>query len=116
MTDYIINPALFYWVEVASCINLVAAIALTISLIAGSVIIFVTHDCYDEEDDEFKKGMKLGKKFLCVAAVCTLIIIFVPNKETLLKMQLARLATGDNVEMVLQRITEAAKEIIGGTK
>ena len=45
-----------------------------------------------------------------------MIIIFVPNKETLLKMQLARLATGDNVEMVLQRITEAAKEIIGGTK
>ena len=54
MTDYIINPALFYWAEVASCINLVAAIALTISLIDGSVIIFVKHEFYYDEDDEFK--------------------------------------------------------------
>lgn len=116
MTDYIINPALFYWAEVASCINVVAAIVLIISLIAGSFITYMAYDIYDKEDDEFKKGMKAGKKFFCIAAVCLLIIIFVPDKETILRMQLARLATGNNVEMVLQRITEAAKEIIGGAK
>jgi predicted transporter len=115
----IISPALFYWASVFSAVKLTSFILLAGVCIFIGVSLGYYFDTYCglADDDEDAVTYRRCVKILAIVALALLLIaIFVPSKETMMQMQLARLATGENLEIVLQRITEAAKEIIGGTK
>lgn len=126
---YIINPMWFYWLSVAdrAC---QAAYALAIPLFAFSVISyvvaailkFVAIDDYDginRESPGHIAGTKLQRAaaaLAVIAAILYAIYTFVPPRETLIEMQIARFATVENAEWALDAIKSATDYIVSAIK
>lgn len=125
---YIINPMWFYWISVAenACqLTLTAAILLVIL----SACLFITaafckyeavyKNAVDEECFEYKTGVKMQKiatATIAVAAILFIISVFVPSKETLIEMQIARFTTVENAEWALDEIKSATDYIVSAIK
>lgn len=115
--DYIINPSWFYWIEVSDCIKGCATGAAVILLIAAIILAIVakTDDDFNEHEDA-KKKRKVMAICLVALAVCVVVIIFVPSKQTLIEMMIARTATYDNVSWTIEQVKEAVDYIISAIK
>ena len=115
--DYIINPSWFYWIEVSDCIKGCAIAAAIILLIAAIVLAFVA-----KMDDDFGEDRSATAKrkvliyCLVALAVCVAVIIFVPSKQTLIEMMIAKKATYDNVSWTIDQVKEAVDYIISAIK
>ena len=115
MESYIINPLWFYWIGVVDGLNVLCYVVSSIS--AGSLltlaIVFWVNDGNYEDDIKIRNAirpwfMRLG--IICLLTV--LLAIFIPSKETLIQMELARHATYENASLFLKNIQEATKWII----
>ncbi len=114
MTDYIINPMWFYWLQVVDGIQgafFVIAILSTMVLIICGIITFVLYvdDCFE---DESKKIVKCLRPTVFILVVSMLLVIFIPSKQTLIEMEIAKHATYSNVESVKEQIKDAADYIL----
>jgi hypothetical protein len=114
--DYIIDPMWFYWLQIVDSIQglfcITAIISGIISLIAlAFYIASVIEGCTYEEDDR-KRLKGLLKPF----AICFIIAItaaaFIPSKQTLIEMEIAKHATYSNVESIKEQIKDAADYIL----
>ena len=112
MNNYIINPSIFYWMNVLDSIRGVATVTLLISvacLIIALILYFVDMD----EDDEV---VKLCRKLTFISGIITvisiIIIIFIPDKRTSIEMLIARTATYENAQLTVQGIKEIVDYII----
>ena len=72
--------------------------------------------CYDEDDTKLCR--KWCIKTAVIAAVCLIAVVFVPNKQTMYAMLIAKMATVENVNItvdgikgIVDYIVEAAKAI-----
>ena len=115
MDGYIINPLWFYWIgivdELKSLCYAISALCV-VSLVVLTIVFFV-EDENDESDLKVRNAIRPWLKRLGIACLLTVLLaIFIPSKETLIKMELARNVTYDNVSLTLQKIQEAAKWII----
>lgn len=117
--DYIVNPSLFYWVEVFNVIASMLISAILVMLIVIAISFYFYHDNYwgwNDKDEDAIAHRKRIKKFIIILIIFILLAIFIPSGETLVKMYIARLATGSNVELVIQKIIDVAQEIIKAFK
>lgn len=115
MSGYIIDPMWFYWVSVADGIK-TFCIAIPIVIFSAGLIFSVIRYSDLDDDDEKKAFIKTC---LIVAALITMVFIiaiFIPSKETLIQMEIAKHATYDNTEMLLQKIKEASDYILENLK
>lgn len=118
---YIINPMWFYWLSVvdkACQLALTAAILLVI-LSAALFIAAACQNAVDEECFEYTTGVKMQKiatAAVAVAAILFIICVFVPSKETLIEMQIARFTTVENAEWALDAIKSATDYIVSAIK
>ena len=104
----IVNPLLFYVMNVCSCLKV---FALIITTVTG--IIFCGLGCFYviakiDDEFEFTKSLETVTKwtfFLFILFALTFILI--PGEDTLLMMQAARLATTDNVNSVFEALKSA---------
>lgn len=55
---------------------------------------------------------KLLNKILVPTIICLMLSIFLPNKETLIEMQVAKIVTVDNVKLTFNAVKEAVDYII----
>ena len=115
--DYIINPAWFYWIEVADTIKAISIGAMVILLIASIVLAAtakIDHDFHDDDECDRKKTVL----FICLVgiAVSSLVCIFTPSRNTLIEMQIAKLATKGNVELTIDKVKEIVDYIINAMK
>lgn len=111
---YIINPMWFYWVNVVSVIK-ITAIFIVVSAGIALCIGFILKLCnavYGEQDADYRAGKCLVKISLVPFIICLLLCIFLPNKETLIEMQIAKLATVENTQWTLDSIKSAVDYII----
>lgn len=114
--EQIVNPAFFYWASVFSALKVVS-LALTIICIVVLVCMILYEYCGLDDDDESAISFRKNMKRIAVAAmVMVIVMIFVPSKQTMIEMQIAKMATGDNISAVIQKITDVAKEIIESAK
>lgn len=60
--------------------------------------------------------LKYAKILAIVAAVCALVLIIVPNKETLIAMLVTTYITPDNIQVVQGNIIDFVQQIIKATK
>ena len=114
MTDYIINPMWFYWLQVVDGIQgifFVVAVLSAIVLIVCGIITLALYvdDCFE---DELKKIAKCLRPTLLILAVSMLLVVFIPSKKTLIEMEVAKHATYSNVESIKEQITDAADYIL----
>ncbi|MBO7734674.1 MAG: hypothetical protein J6S67_19090 [Methanobrevibacter sp.] len=117
--DYIITPAWFYWVRVAQTVNL------TVSILAGllglaclglAAIRMAMVGEYDEEEPEVKTVKRLLKIVFPLTILFVILAIFVPSKETLIEMQVAKFATFDNARLTIDAVKNAVDYIISTIK
>ena len=103
--EYIVNPSWFYWVKIFDSIS---SSSIGVAIIAGIVWIGLLFAKIMEFDPP-KRSIKTSLVVLCVAAI---LYVFVPDKETMIQMQIARLTTYDNASTVIESIKSAADYVV----
>ena len=145
MTNYIIDPAVFYWINVLSIIQTVCGIIGALALIGCITLTicflwqksgvrepvkpenYVTSDYakerYKEAIERYNDDLmdlKFLKKYvlitLIVGVVLVIISIFVPGKQTSIEMLVAKTATFDNVDWTVQQVKEVTDYIVQSLK
>ena len=114
MNDYIINPMWFYLLQVVDGVQgvfFVVAILSAIVLIVCGIIAFALYvdDCCECESDRIIKCLK---PTVLILVVSMLLVVFIPSKQTLIEMEIAKHATYSNVESVKEQIKDAADYIL----
>lgn len=93
----IISPWIFYLIDICDKLNKAAVSA------SGAIITvgFIAISWYflDDHDSAWKrqKMRKLAKPVLILAAICGVIVLFAPTKETSMMMLAASVVTPDNI-------------------
>lgn len=124
MVNYIINPMWFYWISVANTIrsivttfSILFGVASIVAIVATFVTFFETVGDDDKEAIEIKKAVK---RFLVVSLtifICFLLLsVFVPSKDTLIEMQVAKYATYENAEWTVDTIKSAVDYVVEAIK
>ena len=125
---YIINPMWFYWLSVVdgACgfVHALAVISLALSIVLFIVAMAfkyaaVGYNTVDEECFEYVTGVKLQRIANVVAIVAVILFIthvFIPSRETLIEMQIARLNTVENAEWALDAVKSATDYIVSAIK
>lgn len=142
MTDYIIDPAVFYWINVLSIIQTVCAVIGGTCLL-GFICFLIWYVCMEGVDkpekpdndsryakESYERDMKRYnehfqelyriKKYimtaLIVGGVLVLISIFIPGKQTSVEMLVAKTATFENVDWTVQQVKEIVDYIVCALK
>lgn len=120
--NYIINPSWFYWLGVVHSMRgfmltafIVAIIVIGVSLIIIPVNVKLIRDYPSISDDE-RKVVRFFTKALKVAiGVCIasgLFLVFVPSKETLIEMMIAKQATYENATWTVDALKSAVDYVV----
>lgn len=120
--NYIINPSWFYWLGVVQSMRgfmlaafIVAIIIIGVALIIIPVNVKLIRDYPSISDDE-RKVVRFFTKALKVAiSVCVasgLFLVFVPSKETLIEMMIAKQATYENATWTVDALKNAVDYVV----
>ena len=125
---YIINPMWFYWISVADKIcgatysfAILLAIFSAAAYIAAAAFKFnaLDDDGFDRECSDYIAGTK-AQRVATVLAVLAVILLaistFIPSRETLIEMQIARFTTVENAEWALDAVKSATDYIVSAIK
>ncbi len=143
MTNYIIDPAVFYWINVLSIIQTVCAVIGGFAL-TGFITLFVVYamkryglsepdkPCeddsyemkryerylkdYEDERNNLQRIRKYMMTALIVGGLLVVLSIFIPGKQTSVEMLVARTATFDNVDWTVQQVKEIIDYIVKALK
>ena len=128
MEQVIINPMWLYWLDVLENIVFIVGLVMIISfliIVFLIVVIVATYDNYRNEDEEknYKIMIKDTKLAVCIWTSILFISAFVPSKDTLIAMFIAKNITVEKVvqgkEVVkdsIDYIFEKIKEVNNETK
>ena len=125
---YIINPMWFYWISVADKIC-EATCSLAILLFISSATAYIVaaalkidahgHDGFDRKCSSYIVGAK-AQRVATVLAVLAVILLaistFIPSRETLIEMKIARFTTVENAEWALDAVKSATDYIVSAIK
>lgn len=120
--NYIINPSWFYWLGVVNSMRgfilvafIVAVTIIGVALIVIPVNVKLIQDYPSISDDE-RKAVRFFTKALKVSiGVCVvggLFLIFVPSKETLIEMMVAKQATYENATWTVDALKSAVDYVV----
>ena len=104
MNGYIINPAWFYWVDIVSSLKIVALASTIVGIFACIFLIVAVL----EEGDNFLKPLRIA---IACTAMYIIVTVFIPSKETLIEMQIAKYVTWENAEWTVDTIKDAVDYI-----
>lgn len=110
----IINPMYFYKLRV---FDLLTGTAFILAIAGAIVSIILAHmgvSCVFDDNDYVngKKYFKIATLSFCITMVFWLLFILIPDKETLIEMQIAKYATFENAEWTLDKLKEAVDYIV----
>lgn len=119
---YIINPSWFYWLNVVDNLRCIVIAAISVDLIVLVVCAICFLICA-EVIKEFpgvcsgeKKRLPLYEKALkwglIIFPVLAIVFVFLPYKDTLIEMQVARFATYENAEWTVETVKNAVDYIV----
>ena len=120
--NYIINPSWFYWLGVVNSMRgfmlaafIVAIVVIGVALIVILVNVSMIREFPSLSDDE-RKNVRFFTKALKVAiGVCVasgLFLVFVPSKETLIEMMVAKQATYENATWTVDALKNAVDYVV----
>lgn len=113
MNNYIINPSIFYWMNVLDTVRGITLVCSIISVATLAVVAIFYLICINTEDyTEVKTFKKLLPIAAIIAAISSAIVIFVPDKRTSMEMLIARTATYENAQLTVQGIKEVVDYIV----
>lgn len=120
--NYIINPSWFYWLGVVNSMRgfMIAAFVIAIIVIGVALIIIpvevkMIQDFPTMCADERKAVMFFTKALKIAIGVCIiagLFLVFVPSKETLIEMMVAKQATYENATWTVDALKSAVDYVV----
>lgn len=120
--NYIINPSWFYWLGVVHSMRgfmltafIVSIIVIGVSLIIIPVNVKLIRDYPSISDDERKVVRFFAKALKVAIGVCVasgLFLVFVPSKETLIEMMIAKQATYENATWTVDALKSAVDYVV----
>lgn len=102
----IINPMFFYMMHLADTIGTALIVAGPV-ISFSSIFMFMAASEYWTSKETEKKLYKWGMRMIPLGIIILFIGLLIPDKETLLLMQAAKLATTDNVNAVFESLKAA---------
>jgi len=106
--EYYINPSWIYWISVADSLKTFFIVLMigsgTCAIVALSLI---TEDIIEE--NTFKKLEIIN---FIIFIVSLLAITFIPSKEVLVEMEVAKLATKQNVDLTVESLKDIVNYIV----
>ncbi len=114
--DYIIHPAVFYWIHAIDCLRTAVIFLFAMSFVASGILLgaVVGDWCYDDEDTQ--KCRVWFRRCVWMTVIGLLIIVFVPSKNTMIEMLIARYATRSNAEVGIEGIKSLVDYIVQALK
>lgn len=106
----IISPWIIYALDVFDKLYFTCIILM---LCCGTISILMAIACDMDLSDSI---MQYAKKLAIVTAICAVVLIIVPKKDTLIAMLAAAYITPDNFQAVQGNIIDFVKQIIEATK
>lgn len=108
----LINPIIFYFIEVFS--------NLAIFFMIAGIAFFIIALCYGMENASSyggdEKALKSFWKYIAIAGVCTFTSLIIPSERTMYKMLLAQYATKENIvqttDFVIDTIDKAVDKLL----
>lgn len=119
MQNFIIDPKIFYWINVLGIMQTVAAVVGAVCLLAfiGLAIGWIYNA--GEVESGYNGNlfyMKTCKRWTIVTGIIGLILltasIFIPGRTTSIEMLVAKTATFDNVNWTVQQVKEVVDYIV----
>ena len=120
--NYIINPSWFYWLGVVESMRyfMIAVFIISIAAIIVAIVIVpvdmrMIREFPDMSDDERKSVQfftKVLKAAIWALVISGLILLFVPSKETIIGMMIAKQATYENATWTLDALKSAVDYVI----
>lgn len=119
--NYIINPMWFYWINVADSLHVMFGAAFVILGIAEFVLAVIAaasysagKDCGPNDPDLRRAKSMIKPIIICgiVLAVTLVGAVFVPSKNTLIEMMVAKFTTHENAEWTVETIKSAVDYIV----
>ena len=110
----IISPSIFYWFEIISNLKILLSILFGLSCVGLIFCIVSFIAMLVEEELETHTGKiikKLCKFCTIITSIFGLLSIFIPSKETLMTMIVAKYVTPDNITAVGDTIEESVSSI-----
>lgn len=120
--NYIINPSWFYWLGVVNSMRgfMLAAFVIAIVVIGVALIVipwntYIIREFPSVSDDErktlwfFTKALKVA---IGVCIVLGLFLVFVPSKDTLIEMMIAKQATYENATWTVDALKSAVDYVV----
>lgn len=109
----IVDPMWFYWINVADWIKDVTLFIAILALV-GAFIRFeiAVSDAGWDSESEHKQKMKSARVLAVIAVIAFICSAFIPSKQTLIEMQVAKFATYENAEWTVETIKQAVDYIV----
>lgn len=120
--NYIINPSWFYWLGVVNSMRgfMLAAFIVAIIIVGVALIVipwntYIIREFPRVSDDErktlqfFTKALKIA---IGVCIVTALFLVFVPSKDTLIEMMIAKQATYENATWTVDALKSAVDYVV----
>lgn len=120
--NYIINPSWFYWLGVVNSMRgfMIAAFVIAIIIIGVALIVipwntYIIREFPNVSDSErktlhfFTKALKIA---IGVCVVSGLFLVFVPSKDTLIEMMIAKQATYENATWTVDALKNAVDYVV----
>ena len=111
----VINPWFFYFASVANSVIIVSKTAcfLLAIICTGLMIGFLCESGYYGEEEKKEIYEKWLVKCVKALVVCAMLSIFLPSKQTLIQMVVAKNVTVDLVGQTADAVTQVYNDIIG---
>lgn len=108
MNTPIIDPMLFYWMNILNNLAQLPPILILVLLVYFFGVLMY-QDCvdYDERAAFKKKHQKALKRLLYITIVVSLLSLFIPTKETMLNMLIADQLTPANIHLIGDNLKDA---------
>ena len=120
--NYIINPSWFYWLGVVDSMRgfmlaafIVGIIVVGVALTVISWTTSMIREFPNVTDDDRKTRQFFAKALKIAIGVCivaALFLIFVPSKDTLIEMMIAKQATYENATWTLDALKSAVDYVV----
>ena len=111
----IINPLVFYFMDIADGLDLFCGIFGIIAFICAvvtTVIYFSECSDWGADSDEAKSTNAIRKLLSWTAAILLLVVILIPSQNTITKMLIAQNVTYERVETVTDTVETVYNDIM----
>ena len=123
MENYVINPQVFYWINVLSILQtLFAIIGGVLATVFICLVIEWVYNAVQAKNgyEDNEDYMKVCKTWAIVTGIVGFVLItasvFIPGRTTSIEMLIAKTATFDNVNWTVQQVKDIVDYIITAIK